>query len=352
MTNCGNFCGRGGCRNFSGTDGRDRRERVVLLRHRNLIPITILSGFLGSGKTSVLNYLLQNQQQKKIAVIVNEFGDISMDHQYIQHREEDLVQLANGCICCTVRNGLKDVIRDLADRGPWDGIIIEASGAADPGPLLRTLMDQDMEELVYLDALLTMAHGQQLPEHLEVSVVSRRQLQAADLVILSHRDMASNRQWQQATALVREQNPAAVILPSDRGRVPLQAVLAPSANNGARRTWSETAPVEHSFQSLAVTSAAPLSFYKFRSWLESLPDRGVIRAKGIAVFHRGRRTWYVHLVGRRITCDPASKASATGMESQLVLIGRGIQKQDLEAGFASCIEQQRSRRWPWARRSR
>ncbi len=167
-------------------------------------PVTVLSGFLGSGKTSVLNYLLFQQQRKKIAVIINEFGSVSLDHRLIIHQEEDTIELANGCVCCTVRSGLKKVLHDLCQRGPFDGVVVEASGVADPAPLLQTFLEADLEPWYYIDALLTVVHGEYLSEHLAASSVTERQIRSADILLVSHRDTTADACWQRHGLLMCE----------------------------------------------------------------------------------------------------------------------------------------------------
>ncbi len=304
------------------------------------IPVTVLSGFLGSGKTSILNYLLVEQQSKKIAVIVNEFGAVSLDHRFIVHREEDTIQLANGCVCCTVRSGLKTVLKDLIQRGPFDGIVVEASGVADPAPLLQTFLEADIEPWFYIDALLTVVHGEYLHEHLSSSPVTERQIRSADILLISHRDTVTDHQWRQVQKTLAVLNPPAPILVSHHGRVPLEAVLTPDTNGEARSLWRTAEAVNHDFQTVSLGTDGRVDQAKLEAWLDTLPEQGALRAKGI--LQTDHMAVAVHLVGRRITIEPVHRQDES--ESQMVVIGQNLDEQVLQAGWGQCLAKS-GRRW-------
>lgn len=304
-------------------------------------PVTVLSGFLGSGKTSILNYLLIEQQSKKIAVIINEFGAVSLDHRFIVHQEEDTIQLANGCVCCTVRSGLKAALKDLLQRGPFDGIVVEASGVADPAPLLQTFLEADIEPWFYIDALLTVVHGEYLRDHLSSSPVTERQIRSADILLVSHRDTVTDDQWQGVQETLTSLNPEAPILDSHHGHVPLEAVLAPTINQEARSLWRTAEAVNHDFQSIFLSTAEHVNQVRLEAWLDTLPDKGVLRAKGI--LQTGRSAVAVHLVGRRIMTEPIPDPS--GEDSQVVVIGQNLDKEALETGWQQCFAKPAKHRW-------
>ena len=155
------------------------------------MPITIITGFLGSGKTTLLNHILQAQHQQKIAVLVNEFGDIDIDSQLLLSVEEDMVQLSNGCICCTINDNLVEAVYNILEReDKVDQLVIETTGVADPLPIILTFLGTDLRDLTRLDAVITLVDTESFTsEHFDSSA-ALSQVTYGDIVILNKIDLA------------------------------------------------------------------------------------------------------------------------------------------------------------------
>ncbi len=197
-----------------------------------LIPVTILTGFLGSGKTTLLKHILTEQHGKKIAVIENEFGEENIDNDIlVQDNQENIVQMSNGCICCTIRGDLVDALNALWEQRKekkisFDRVVIETTGVANPGPVAQTFfMDDDVADHYVLDAVVTLVdakHGQhQLTEHEE----AQRQVGFADQIFITKTDLVSPADVEALRARLMHMNPRAPITGISKGVVPLEAVL-------------------------------------------------------------------------------------------------------------------------------
>jgi len=152
------------------------------------MPVTIITGFLGSGKTTLLNQILKNQENLKVAVLVNEFGDINIDSQLLISLEEDMVELSNGCICCTMNTGLVDAVYKILERQDRiDYLVIETTGLADPLPIILTLVGTELREFITLDSVLTVVDAENFtPDDLD-SQIAINQVAYGDVIILNKR---------------------------------------------------------------------------------------------------------------------------------------------------------------------
>jgi G3E family GTPase len=327
----------------------------------DLVPVTLLVGFLGSGKTTLANRILSEQHDQRIAVIVNEFGDVGIDGQLIMSVDGNVVELSNGCLCCTVQGDLADTLQQLlvrrrqtVDAKPFERIMIEASGLASPGPVLqRMLVDPALHAHVHVDGVITMAHAkhivQQLADHPEAS----EQVAYADHIILNHCDQCEGDELATAEAALHACNQQADIERTTRAAVDVARVLHKQTWDSARvKDVLENGAVcgdhdhEHAHDhlhtqgvsTLALRAEAPMDLQRLTKWLLSVSTRRsheLMRLKGIlncqshdqAVVIQGVYQW---LEVRREAGEPPAA-------SALVLIGRHLDEEELRCGWADCI---------------
>ena len=191
------------------------------------IPVTVLTGYLGAGKTTLLNRILTEQHGKKYAVIVNEFGEIGIDNELVVGADEEVFEMNNGCICCTVRGDLIRILDGLMKRkGKFDAIIVETTGLADPAPVAQTFfMDQDVSDTARLDAVVTVADAKWLSDRLKDAPEAKNQIAFADVIILNKTDLVTPRELDAVEARIRAINPYAKIHRTQNCAVPIAEVL-------------------------------------------------------------------------------------------------------------------------------
>ncbi len=200
------------------------------------IPVTVLTGYLGAGKTTLLNRILSEPHGKKFAVIVNEFGEIGIDNDLVVGADEEIFEMNNGCICCTVRGDLIRIIEGLMKRkGKFDAIIVETTGLADPAPVAQTFfVDADVEQAARLDAVVTVADAKWLAQRLKDAPEAKNQIAFADVVLLNKTDLVSAEELREVEARIRAINPYAKLHKTVNCSVPLDAVLGRNAFDLAR----------------------------------------------------------------------------------------------------------------------
>lgn len=222
------------------------------------IPVTVLTGYLGAGKTTLLNRILSENHGKKYAVIVNEFGEIGIDNDLIVESDEEIYEMNNGCVCCTVRGDLIRVVEGLMRRpGRFDGIIVETTGLADPVPVAQTFfMDDDVRAKTELDAVVALVDAKHLPLRLKDSREAEDQIAFADVVIINKSDLVTPEELDVIEDIVRAINPAARVYKTSRSGVDLARVL-----DQAPSTWSARSKTIRISLSRAMTtmSAAPIA---------------------------------------------------------------------------------------------
>ena len=319
------------------------------------VPVTILTGFLGSGKTTLLNRILQEQHGHRIAVIENEFGEEGVDNDLLlQERDEQIVEMNNGCICCTVRGDLIRILGDLRERRErgeigFERVVIETTGMADPGPVAQTFfIDDDIADYYLLDAVITIVdarHGeQQLDEHKE----AQEQVGFADRILMSKVDLVDEPARERLTARLRRMNPRAPVRPVHFGDAPIAEILDIRGFNlnavlEIDPSFLESDEHEHddAVQSFVFRSDKPFDPLKLEDFLSGLiqvygPD--MLRYKGV-LYMKGsdRQTVFqgVHMMmgadaGRR--WQPGEKRS-----SRMVFIGRNLPKDTFITGREQCL---------------
>ena len=336
------------------------------------IPVTVLTGYLGAGKTTLLNRILSEDHGKRYAVIVNEFGEIGIDNDLVVGADEEVFEMNNGCVCCTVRGDLIRVLQGLmkrqasAARG-FDAIIIETTGLADPGPVAQTFfVDDDVKAKTRLDSVTTVVDAKHVLQSLSHSREAREQIAFADQIVLNKTDLVSPDELAQVESRLRRLNPLAQIHRTQRSNVALEAILGRGGFDLERITALEPeflAPAhgqpghvhdedcEHEhhghdhvhdddIRGVALRAHRPLDGNKVSRWLNELlaakgPD--ILRAKGILdVAGEERRLVFqaVHMILEGDFQRPWSDKDTR--ESRMVFIGRDLDEAGLRAGFEAC----------------
>ena len=339
------------------------------------IPVTVLTGYLGAGKTTLLNRILSEPHGKKYAVIVNEFGEIGIDNDLVVGADEEVFEMNNGCICCTVRGDLVRILDGLMRRkGKFDAIIVETTGLADPAPVAQTFfIDENVGRRTRLDAVVTVADAKWLSDRLKDAPEAKNQIAFADVILINKTDLVSSDELNEVEARIRGINPYAKVHKTERTKIALNEVLDRNAFDLDRILDIEPEFLEgdgddhdhhhdhdhshdhhhahHSgglkhyhdedMQSVSLKTDQPLDADKFFPWVQNLVQTegpSILRCKGILSFKNDDERFVfqgVHMIldgDHQRPWKPDEKR-----DSRIVFIGRNLPEEKIREGFAGCV---------------
>ncbi|MBO3459324.1 GTP-binding protein [Aetokthonos hydrillicola Thurmond2011] len=344
------------------------------------LPVTIITGFLGSGKTTLLNHILSNQQGLKTAVLVNEFGEIGIDNELIVSTDENMVELNNGCICCTINNDLVDAVYKVLEREEKiDYLVVETTGIADPLPVALSFLSTELRDLTRLDSIITVVDASNYSLDLFNSEAAYSQISYGDIILLNKTDLVSPAELQTLEAKINEVKEGSRIIRTERSQVPLPLILSVGLFESDK--YFDTAKDhdhdhhhdhdhehhhdhdhehhhdhdhehhhdhdhEHhhhhsdhlendGFTSLSFYSDKPFVIRKFQYFLDNQLPSTVFRAKGIMWFDESPKRHIFHLCGKRFTLEDDEWKGEK--KNQIVLIGQNLNHEELRQQLENCI---------------
>ena len=310
------------------------------------IPVTIITGFLGSGKTTLLNHILTNQEGLKSAVLVNEFGEIGIDNDLIVKSDEDIIELTNGCICCTINGELLEAINKILDTNKdIEYLIVETTGLADPLPVAMTI--NGARDQLRLDSIITLVDAENFNNETISSQIARSQIIYGDIILINKCDLVTQEKIASIELEISNVKSNPRILKSIKGEIPLPLLISVGLFQSDLIAESIDHEHEHDhdhdeeessiegFTSFSFQSKFPFSLRKFQNFLDNnLPD-SVYRAKGLLWFEESELTHIFHLSGKRFTMDDTKKYRS--QENKVVLIGKNLDHKKLYEQLDKCI---------------
>jgi len=351
------------------------------------LPVTIITGFLGSGKTTLLNHILSNQQGLKTAVLVNEFGEIGIDNELIVTSDENMVELNNGCICCTINEDLVNAVYKVLERQEnLDYLVVETTGLADPLPVALTFLGTELRDLTRLDSIVTVVDAANYSLDLFNSEAAYSQIAYGDIIVLNKTDLVEEAELDLLEVKIRDIKQGARILRAVKSEVPLPLILSiglfesgkyfseethsahdHSAHDHSAHDHHEHEHHDHSahghehhdhsahdhsahghehhdhsdhlendgFTSISFQSDKPFSLRKFQYFLDNQLPTNVFRAKGIMWFEESPKRHIFHLSGKRFSMDDDEWKGEP--KNQLVMIGQGLDTETLRSQIENCL---------------
>jgi len=329
------------------------------------IPITVLTGFLGAGKSTILNNILEQRNDNKLAVIVNEFGDVGIDHQLLVPIDEAIYEINEGCICCTVREDLVTVFYNMVqalqeEKIDINHVVIETTGIADVAPILQTLRQVPMIENYYeVDAVITLVDGVNAAYQIENYEEARNQIIYADKIFITKTDLISDTALAEVVSLIRSMQQFIPIENIANGEIAYEKIIGTKLYNSADIDCSEDAPVvcdcgdehchhdhehhhhhEHDVQSIALQTNKRMNIERFDYWLNWLLDLynfDLLRYKGILCFADTDEEMVMQGVLTNATIDTNYKKIPSEPQSTIVLIGKHLDEEKIREAFETMV---------------
>lgn len=322
---------------------------MIVQESSSKVPVTVLTGYLGSGKTTLLNRILTYEHGQKVAVIVNEFGEVGIDNQLVIDADEEIFEMNNGCICCTVRGDLIRIIGNLMKRRhKFDHLVIETTGLADPAPVIQTFfVDEDMRDKIFLDAVVTVVDAKHIHQHWEADE-AQEQIAFADVIILNKTDLVTSEALDELESKIKGMNRMAKIYRTQKAELNMEAILGIQAFNLSRALeidpeflTEDAHEHDESVYSYAIVESGAVDGEKLNKWLSQLlqtkgPD--IFRTKGILnIAGENDRFVFqgVHMLFDGQLDRPWRKGEVR--KNELVFIGRNLDGLQLQEEFRKCL---------------
>ncbi len=323
------------------------------------LPVSIITGFLGSGKTTLLNHILTQQQGLKTAILVNEFGEIGIDNELISSSDDDIVELNNGCICCTINEDLVKTVHKILERKEkLDYLIVETTGVADPVPVAVTFLSTELRGKTRLDSIITLVDCDNFyAKTKEQSFAAKQQITYGDVILLNKTDLVESEIVAKIEEKIRQQRPNVRILEAVKGNVSLPLILSVGLFESDRYFQEETSYSEHhhehddhhhqhhhhhsdhldedGFTSLSFETEQALDMGKFQYFLDNQMPESVFRAKGILWIKGSPARHIFHLSGKRFGIEDDEWKGMP--KNQLVFIGQNLEPEKLKELLENCV---------------